>query len=372
MGSIPGARKNGKAISSYSPDGVAIIDANIIYDQLRFNAEADARGKTVVLFEFKCPRRRTPNGKVPKHYLSQPKKGMCILPMCSMGIFGDAMFRKCSIADFNLSDSYDKSFHDCDKYARVATPIVLGMVGFYENATTRDWEYEILMIPLDIHDPDYPDPHKIPLLVDYLYNLYKPISNSEIIAAIRLALPDLSNDFVKMISHCIRAQRINEIPGTDFGNYHPDFEDMVEQVIDVNPGVWYPSTFATGDPKLWLHEQFKKFDEYCIQNQLKPIGVMPWKLFKIFYTPIPKDPDYLNKLLPEIEKIVSGIQEVYQGKSIDDIFPKTSADHLAYKKYSQKYKAPAEPPVVIAAEPILPKSTDNSWFTDDDLLSIQM
>ncbi len=367
MGSIPGVRKYGKAISSYSPDGVAIVNTSIISEKLQYFTEPDSEGNTVVLFEFKCPRRRIPNGKIPGHYISQPKKGMCILPMCNMGIFGDAMFRKCSIDDFNMSDNYDKAFHDTDKYAKISKPVVLGMIGFYEPIKIVDWQHEISNFPINIYDPTNPNPYKIPLIVDYIYSQHKP-SNSEIINIIKSMFSNLSGEFISMISYCIQAQKLNTIPGIDYGLYNASFEEMVEQAVDNGFNIWYPDTFTNSGDLTWLESQFSAFSSFCETNFMKPIGVMPWKLFKVHFMLVTKDPNYINKVLPDIEKIVNDIQEVYSGKSINTVFPKSADDHKAYKKYVQKYKTPKN--IIVN----LPQDSEplalSSWFTSDEFASI--
>ncbi len=349
MGSIPGVRRSGRAISSYSPDGIGIVDANTLREKLGYSVH----GATVVLFEFKCPRKRIPNGKVPNHYISQPKKGLCVIPMCTMGIFGDAMFRKCSIFDFNYGDSYDRSFHP-DSYTQVSAPVALGVIGFYERSPIT-----MPVIPEYIYDPEHPDPYKIPLIVEYLAKY-----NVNIVSTIRGLFPDLCEGFVGMITHCMRAQHVGLVPGIDFGSHQPDFEDIVEQAVDSGFNIWYPDTFADSEPGLWLEIQFEKFSQFCTEHNYSPVGVMPWKLFKIHFMPIQKDPNYLSKIVPEIEQVVSGIQDIYAGKSINEVFPKSAEDHVAYKKYTKKYKTPKPMVVNLPADPMC------SWFTADELASI--
>ena len=75
---------NGKL--RYSPDGLGVvrrINGRDIFD--------------VVLFEFKCPYIRNPDGKVPKHYEPQVLSGLAATAEIepTYGLYVDAVFRKC-------------------------------------------------------------------------------------------------------------------------------------------------------------------------------------------------------------------------------------------------------------------------------------
>lgn len=149
-GSVPGLRnKFGATIQSYSPDGIGIVHMqrlrevlereNIKFTQTpEYTALINEPDQTdrVVLFEFKCPFIRKPNGSVPKQYQSQPQLGMSSLEIPEIGIFGDGAFRKCKITDFNFSPDYDFSMPLCRETARIKeTPQCLGFIGVYEETT---------------------------------------------------------------------------------------------------------------------------------------------------------------------------------------------------------------------------------------------
>lgn len=113
-GSITGAVPGQK----YSPDGLVYLSF------------ADL----LILLEIKCPIRRVPTGKVPKHYLPQILTGLESIPMVDIAIFVDTMLRRCSLKVHNLQDNtYDLKVHS-DK--PVQAPLALYMVVIYGEHKT--------------------------------------------------------------------------------------------------------------------------------------------------------------------------------------------------------------------------------------------
>ena len=146
-GSVPGLRnKYGIPIQSYSPDGVSIVSMKKLRDVIeRENHKATTSDEWIamskeadqdcrmVLFEFKCPFRRKPNGIVPPQYKAQPRVGMVSLEIPEISMFIDAGFRKCRITDFNFGIAYDNCFPPARVDQRyIETPKALGFIGIYE------------------------------------------------------------------------------------------------------------------------------------------------------------------------------------------------------------------------------------------------
>ena len=52
--------------------------------------------------------------------------------------------------------------------------------------------------------------------------------------------------------------------------------------------------------KKWLFQNVEEFLEHCKQNNVRPVGIIPWKLYEVCCMPSYKDPDYLTKCKPEI------------------------------------------------------------------------
>jgi hypothetical protein len=154
-GSVPGVRNEfGAPIQSYSPDGIGTVQARRIREVLdreniKFSEAPEYRELLMtdelrnVLFEFKCPLRRKPTGKVPDNYCDQPQLGMASLSFPELAIFGDAVFRKCRVDDFDFSPKYDGGTPPTIETARFKdTPLILGFIGIYEPGTRGSMKLE--------------------------------------------------------------------------------------------------------------------------------------------------------------------------------------------------------------------------------------
>lgn len=107
----------------YSPDGIGVV----------------RRGKhenvfDIVLFEFKCPYIRIPNGKIPPHYEVQIWTGLAAMSEINVayGMFIDAVIRKCSVDQLNATPDYDRAYHlkGCPIYGK---PVAFGMMNVYSK-----------------------------------------------------------------------------------------------------------------------------------------------------------------------------------------------------------------------------------------------
>jgi hypothetical protein len=147
-GNIPGVIRNanGRRVQNYSPDGVVLTkkrDFKYLIDktsQKYFERNVsntkqfrDLPDELILLLEFKNPYMRLPNGEIKKYYVSQPKGGMCTIPITEAALFVDGVFRKCSIREFNLGPRYDTAFH-CRKARRLTyqSAMACGFIGIYD------------------------------------------------------------------------------------------------------------------------------------------------------------------------------------------------------------------------------------------------
>ncbi len=165
-GNIPGIIRNakGRRIQNYSPDGVILTKKeNFRYlidktSQKYFERPASNGSKfhalpdeLILLMEFKNPYMRVPNGKITDYYTSQPKAGMCTIPITEAALFVDSVFRKCCIDEFNLGPRYDTAFH-CRQARRLTyqSAMACGFIGVYD--VTRSFEKEETFDELDSSD----------------------------------------------------------------------------------------------------------------------------------------------------------------------------------------------------------------------------
>ena len=84
----------------------------------------------ILLLEFKCPMSRKPLGTVPRQYKPQVWSGLAVSPVAHLGLYVDAVFRKCGIADLGDTPDYDTGYHRFD-HGRWALPVAWGLIGVY-------------------------------------------------------------------------------------------------------------------------------------------------------------------------------------------------------------------------------------------------
>jgi YqaJ-like viral recombinase domain len=149
-GNIPGVIRNsqGRRVQNYSPDGVALVQKEnfryLIDNTAQKHSLAqpsnnkkfrDLPDELILLLEFKNPYMRIPKGEIKEHYVSQPKGGMCTIPITEAALFVDGVFRKCAISSFDLGARYDTGFH-CRQARRLTyqSAAACGFIGIYNAA----------------------------------------------------------------------------------------------------------------------------------------------------------------------------------------------------------------------------------------------
>lgn len=116
-GSLPGSIKYQK----YSPDGLVYLD---FMDK-------------IALIEIKSAARRTVNGRIPAMYKPQVYTGLDTVPIADIGLFVDAMFRRCSIDAFNFSSKYDTVIHPDKPHGN---PLALCAIYIYEELYSTHYD----------------------------------------------------------------------------------------------------------------------------------------------------------------------------------------------------------------------------------------
>lgn len=507
-GSIPGIfkRANGKPIQNYSPDGLAVVkkeDYKYVIDQtsqhyFNKNDSADPRFKAlpdelILLYEFKNPYMRLPKGVVKADYISQPKTGMCTIPIVDATLFVDGVIRKCSIGDFDLSGAYDTRFH-CRKMRKLTYDkcIACGFIGImdtsepYENPqeTKEDeWDVSEEEVEESTSEPEYDaavedeenaadrvaiidtmakqlasysiketrqsksEYYKMTFALENLVSMVRLVMNFFHNLADSEAFHDVNITFdeeVKIIGFTVRRlfvyQRLSakkttseedrlflqkdvtvaykmipdilkqlnyEEPAYDISDLHfgtdygltairggieaDDFEQFVEHLVgdkhnEVGLKMYYPDKFffdvegenasrlmnkgnyidyTTNKKKSankWLFHEISDFIEYCKKANVKPRGVLPWKLFEACAMPMYKEPDFLKELEPKIRETVAIIDEIMATSDMDERM------EILGKYYSPpKAKRVSKPRAkkLPIAGPVVTKSTFNQETMDD-------
>lgn len=122
---------------SYSPDGLGIVSKDIIKEQLSKNdlniEDVGLSGDDIeylTLFEFKCPHSRLPTNEIPIHYVPQITVGMNIINIMEVGMFIQAVYRRCQFIDIAYNTLHNGYGHF--KRASIeGTPKETGFMVFY-------------------------------------------------------------------------------------------------------------------------------------------------------------------------------------------------------------------------------------------------
>ena len=207
-GSLPGVI----ACQKYSPDGLVYLD---FLDK-------------IVLIEIKSAARRIANGKIPRMYKPQIYTGLDTIPIADMGLFVDALFRRCPVEDFVFSEKYDTEIHP-DK--PLGLPIALCSICMYE----------------DLYSTDY----------DTIKEKYGKDKNGWI----------------------------------DAGNIpRDDLEKILSDTSDGKLKFFIPSFIDDSHiSEEEIQEMFVEFESFVKENNFEPVAVMPLKLFKLELIPVGRD-----------------------------------------------------------------------------------
>jgi hypothetical protein len=116
-GSLPGVIDT----QGYSPDGLVYLES---LDK-------------IVLIEIKSAARRIADGKIPRMYKPQVYTGLDTIQIADMGLFVDALFRRCNFENFEFTSIYDTTIHP-DK--PLGVPLALCMICIYEELYSTEYD----------------------------------------------------------------------------------------------------------------------------------------------------------------------------------------------------------------------------------------
>lgn len=261
-GSIPYKNTN----LSYSPDGIAYVERQYLQNIIEESQLPDDHDH-IVLFEFKCPHSRIPNGEVPDYYITQPLTGMNIIDICEVSIFIEAVYRRCSFYDLQYNTNH-VSYGHYNRTKLTNIPIEYGFMTIYAPEITS--EIETLRQALSVSDIKK---------AKYVYDLGT------------LYDKDL---FDLILEKCVRGELQIEYAFTKSYN---------QSVFQVHP---------------YIIEQYNKASQYqitkALENQKEKhphlIGILPYKLMDVYMNPIYKDHTFIQetKLIEKAKKIIQFIE----------------------------------------------------------------
>lgn len=266
--------------TTYSPDGLCVIDESQICD-LGVLPKGSGR-YCIALAEFKCPYSRIPDGTVPKYYEPQVKMGLDLLEIPALGIYVEAVFRRCSLEQLK-GDGCDVTLVP----KRDGKPEqARGVIGFY---ITQE-------------------------------NLAKKQAG-----AMGFADELVSVENALFGRHVSGFRSTSGIPGPrcDLGVCDPSAFKALMNLVDRDKivGVWRSEVFLGEMSDTVLDD----FESYCASNNYVSIGLMPWKLYGADFHIIQKEDGYLDKHYPVIQEVLDLLKR-FSGEGGREYYNKWVAD----------------------------------------------
>ncbi|MFA6089419.1 MAG: YqaJ viral recombinase family protein [Candidatus Woesearchaeota archaeon] len=94
--------------------------------------------------------------------------------------------------------------------------------------------------------------------------------------------------------------------------------------------------------KKWLYKQVQIYKKWCDQNSVQSTGILPWKLLKTSYIPMPIDPNFIESAKPKILDIIKTIQQIKKTASIST--DSESIEQKIKKEFDKKFPTRSKKP----------------------------
>jgi len=260
-----------------------------------------------VLFEYKNPFSRIPDGKIMTGYQIQMQTGMYTIPEMSMGLFVDSVVRRCSLEDLNGGNAYNTTYH---KPGYINDPLCWGFIGVYEDKPVKRKLSTIEEVE-EIEEPE------------------EALTMDEITECIRM---DSSKSRNRSKANNVVEDIVfdeDSFDLIDFGSCSTkDFDKFTKGAITDKVFKLYYTEPQIGQFKYftWLD----KFLKFCEDGNFVPVGLMPWKMFQIELIPLRKDTKFWKPIYQQrINALIDFVQKYHD---------KTDREkRIALEKYFPRY-----------------------------------
>lgn len=244
----------------------------------------------ILLLEFKCPMSRKPLGVVPRQYLPQVWSGLAVSPVAHLGLYVDAVFRKCGILDLGDMPDYDTDYHRYDRGAW-EHPVAWGLIGVYAprlDAPRRvrlGWRGDEWAA--GDPDPDAPDADAS-LAAWQIHSTYFGLQLNNQAATCEVA--DLGDMEARLFNRALGLIDRKRFPVTRGAACFADGRGAALHTDrDIGRAVEALRLGAPADH--WL------------------LGILPWKLFEVNYIPVDRRPGFMEEVAPLIEEVHRTVKE---------------------------------------------------------------
>lgn len=286
-----GSIKGHVEYSTYSPDGLAVVDIPYIYENIDESGNVYrnvVKIPEIVLLEFKCPFSRIPTKSIPKYYVPQIKTGMNIIPFVKKALFIQAVFRRCAYMDLGDNPAYDTTLHTKSdgKY-----PLAYGIVGLY-FATDEE-------------------------ISRYYSGMLSPEESKSLTGKCPSELIKYKTSMMRIISK----YKLDLGDNLDLGSVtKKEFDQILEAYEKRILLPYYPEIIPKNSNKT-VESITYKFEKFCKHSHHNAFGVLPWKLFRVDYNWEDETPGYIDELAPQLAEVINTVNTI-----LDD--PKNIDSHL--------------------------------------------
>jgi hypothetical protein len=239
----------------------------------------------ILLLEFKCPLTRQPTGSVPRQYTPQVWSGLAVSPVAHSGLFVDSVFRKCALGDLGDTPAYDTAFHDRDDPARAekSHPLAWGLIMVYAPlldaplAVRLGWRGDS-WAPGD-PDPEAPDADA----AQAAWQIHSAYFGLQLRGPTRdvADLGDMEGRLFARTLGLVDRKRFR------VSRTAPCFFDGRGAALQTDRaiGAAVERARTCPPPGHWL------------------LGVLPWKLFEVYYVPVRRRAGFMAEMLPLITEV---------------------------------------------------------------------
>lgn len=257
---------------SYSPDGLGVVNIDVNNNSSELSIDNIAENPKIALFEFKCPYNRLLKPTIPDYYLPQILAGLHVIDIAEIGIYVEAMFRRCRWKDLNNSPEYSRKYTPKDLKRTIYDPISYGFILFRLS-------------------PDFPE-----------------------------YIDKISEEYAK---YSVEVADFRSFPGKPFYMFDaPDFgeidQELFEYIMDLfDKKVIIPvySDIIVADEKNNADYQLSNLITREMEFGNVICGILPWKLLRIEYNYVEKIPGYVDQYREKIGEIIGIVRKCLENPS---------------------------------------------------------
>ena len=224
----------------------------------------------ITLFEFKCPHSRIPTEEIPEHYRPQITVGMNIIDIAEVGVFIQAVYRRCNFLDIAYNAIHNGSGH-FKRPSGEGNPLETGFMVLYSD------------------DPEFVDE-----LIDQIEQTTGVIDINGIIDLGSVSDPDA---FESVLGACV-SKKVSVDYSNRFTYCQRVFDKPLYELAPYDCGLRQRAACALDDVS-------KKYGG-------RLIGVLPYKLLNVHTTPVRKQHDFIQSsgALVKAEAVVKCLNEI--------------------------------------------------------------